>query len=78
MDADHLLRLKAISLGEMKHSPWTDSSRFMAGEKNQLIKLMQHKHETLTADEVTAEFNILVNDRVFYQGCDVSRIPVLR
>ena len=78
MDSDTLSRLKIISLLEMRHSPWTDTSRFQKGEKTKLIDLIKLKYTTLTADEITAEFNEIVHEKLFHNGAPIDQYPVCR
>ena len=78
MDSETLSRLKIISLMEMRHSPWTDTSSFLKGEKSKLVALIKLKFETLTADEITAEFNELVHEKLFHNGAPIDTYPVCR
>ena len=78
MDSETLSRLKIISLMEMRHSPWTDTSQFLKGEKSKLVALIKLKFETLTAEEITAEFNEIVNEKLFYNGAPLDKYPVSR
>ena len=78
MDSETLSRLKIISLMEMRHSPWTDTSRLQRGEKTKLIDLIKLKYTTLTADEITAEFNEIVHEKLFYNGAPVDQYPACR
>ena len=77
MNPEQLQRTKAICLNEMGHLPWTDTSRFQASEKRKLINLMKTKIDTMSADEILEEFNILVNEKILPNGANLERIPIL-
>ncbi len=62
----------------MRHSPWTDTSRFLKGEKSKLVALIQLKFDTLSADEITAEFNEIVHEKLFHNGAPIDTYPVSR
>ncbi len=68
MDEHQLQRTKAVCLNQMGHVPWIDTSRFQASEKRKLINLMKLKIDTMTGDEITEEFNILVNEKILVNG----------
>ena len=76
MDPEQLQRTKAVCLSEMGHLPWTDTSRFQASEKRKLINLMKLKIDTMTGEEITDEFNILVNEKILPNGANLERIPI--
>ena len=76
MDEYHLQRTKAVCLNEMGYVPWTDTSRFQASEKRKLINLMKLKIDTMSEEEITDEFNILVHERILPNGANLERIPI--
>ena len=76
MNPEQLQRTKAVCLNEMGHVPWTDTSRFQASEKRKLINLMKLKIDTMSGEEITDEFNILVNERILPNGANLERIPI--
>ena len=78
MDSETLSRLKLISLMELHYSPWTDTSRFQKGEKTKLIDLIKLKYTTLTADEITREFDEIVHEKLFHNGAPIDTYPVCR
>ncbi len=69
---DTIHRLKIICLMDMHHSPWTDTSRFQKGE----MTLMKAKLNTLSSDEITAEFNTIVSEKLFHNGSSLQNYPV--
>ena len=71
-----LEQLKVICLLDMHHSPWTDTSRFQMGERSKLISLMKSKFESLTAEQITAEFNEIVSEKLFHNGAPLETYPV--
>ena len=76
MNQEQLQRTKAVCLNEMGHAPWIDTSRFQASEKRKLINLMKLKIDTMTGEEITDEFNILVNEKILVNGANLERIPI--
>jgi hypothetical protein len=61
---------------DMHHSPWSDTSRFQMGEKSKLINLIKAKFETLSSEQIMDEFNVIVNEKLFYNGASVENYPV--
>ncbi len=73
---DTIHRLKVICLMDMHHNPFTDTSRFQKGEKSKLMSLMKTKLMTLSSEEITAEFNTIVSEKLFHNGSSVHNYPV--
>ena len=78
MDFELLQRLKVLALLEMHHAAWQDTSRFQRGEKAKLIRIIQGKFDTMTPEEITQEFNVVVSDKLFYNGAALDRYPIFR
>ena len=76
MSKEIIQNLKVICLMEMHHSPWTDTSRFQKGEKSKLVTLMKSKLDTLTTEQITAEFNTIVCEKLFHNGAAIEKYPV--
>ena len=45
--------------------------------KSTLIDLIQAKHAALSSEEIVAQFNTLVNEKVLYPGADLGRYSVM-
>ena len=76
MEKETLQRLRIMSLVEMGHSPWLDTSRFQKGEKSRLINLIQSKHATMSADDILHEFNSLIVEKLLLPGETIEKLPV--
>ena len=78
MNTELLQRLKVLALLEMHHAAWTDTSRFQRGEKAKLIRIIQGKFDTMTPEEIESEFNMVVSDKLFYNGAALDKYPIFR
>ena len=76
MEKETLQRLRILSLVEMGHSPWLDTSRFQKGEKSRLINLIQAKHATMSPDDILQDFNALIAEKVLLPGEGIEKLPV--
>ena len=76
MEKETLQRLRVIALCEMGHSPWLDTSRFQRSEKTKLVTLIQTKHATMSPEEIVAEFNALVVEKILLPGEGIAKLPV--
>ena len=76
MDTDTLQRLRILSLTEMGHSPWLDTSRFQKSEKTKLVNLIQSKYDTLTPEQIVEQFNILIVEKILLPGEGIEKLPV--
>ncbi len=78
MNLELLQKLKVLALLEMHHSAWQDTSRFQRGEKSKLCRIIQAKFDSMTADQITQEFNETVNEPLFQSRAALDKYPVLR
>ena len=72
---DKCTKLKVIVLNEMDKHPLSNSRYFNAQEKKTFEKKLKHKWSTMTDDEITADFNEIVNSRLLASGTDISVLP---
>ena len=78
MDLALLQKLKVLALLEMNHKAWQDTTRFQRGEKSKLCKLIQAKFDSQTPEAITAEFNEITNEKLFYVGAPLDKYAILR
>jgi hypothetical protein len=76
MDTETLQRLRCIALVELGYSAFADSTRMRPSEKTKLVDLIYSKFESMSADEIIAEFNVFVHEKVFYNGADLEKYKV--
>jgi hypothetical protein len=76
MDTETLQRLRCIALVELGYNPFSDSTRMRPSEKTKLVDLIYSKFESMSADEIISEFNVLVHEKVFYNGADLEKYKV--
>jgi len=71
-----VMKCKLIALNSMGKHPLSDPKYFTQSEKKQLIsnivELFEHKKD----DEITTEFNEIVNEKLLCCGADVENYPI--
>ena len=77
MERETLQRLRCIALSELGHGPFSDTRRMQPKDKEALLDLIRAKHAALSAEEIVAQFNVLVNEKVLYPGADLGRYSVM-
>ena len=77
MEIETLQRLRVLALHELGYKPFMDTSRMSFSDKSKLCKLIQSKHDSMNSDEIIAEFNSLVTDKILHPGASLENLPVL-
>ena len=71
-----ITQIKVIGLYRMDVYPLLNPSTFMKRDKDRLIEKMEEILNTMTPEEINKEFNRVCNETIFYNGADLSKIPV--
>lgn len=70
------LKLRIILLERKDKNLFCKLSSFDKRTKDKFIKELNELWNTMTDKEIDEEFNDIVNDKLLYQGKDISQYPV--
>ncbi len=71
-----MTKLRIILLERKDKNMFCRLSSFDKRTKDKFVKEIETMWNTLSDKEIDEEFNSIVNDKLFYQGQDVSSYPV--
>ena len=77
MKKQSIERLRYICLQQMGKDPFADPSRLPPSERTRLLQAIQGKLDSMPAEKIEEEFNELVCEKIFHNGANLERIPVL-
>jgi hypothetical protein len=73
---EKLMKCKVIVLDSMDKHPLMNPKYFSKSEKENLLKKIRELFDTKSIKEITDQFNIIVNDKLLFDGIDYSNYPV--
>ena len=73
---EKLMKCKVIILDSMGKHPLMNPKYFSKSEKENLLKKIREMFDLLTLEEITKQFNDIVNEKLLSDGLDYSNYPV--